>query len=67
MSPLSRLEDALRADVIILAVPFMAHSTIAAAATDWAGKTSCRCDEHVRRAAGAACRQSIKRRRGIRF
>lgn len=33
------LEDALRAEVIILAVPFMAHSTIAAAAPDWAGKT----------------------------
>ncbi len=33
------LEEALRADVIILAIPFMAHSTIAAAAPDWAGKT----------------------------
>ena len=33
------LEGALKADVIILAVPFIAHSTIAAAAPDWAGKT----------------------------
>ena len=33
------LEGALKADVIILAVPFRAHSTIAAAAPDWAGKT----------------------------
>ncbi|MGK5080823.1 NADPH-dependent F420 reductase [Janthinobacterium sp. HLX7-2] len=31
-------EDALKADVIILAVPFMAHPAIAAAAPDWAGK-----------------------------
>ncbi len=33
------LDDALRADVIILAVPFMAHPAIAAAMTDRAGKT----------------------------
>lgn len=33
------LEEALKAEVIILAIPFMAHSTIAAAAADWSGKT----------------------------
>lgn len=33
------LDDALRADVIILAVPYMAHPAIAAAMTDRAGKT----------------------------
>jgi predicted dinucleotide-binding enzyme len=33
------LQDALKADVIILAVPFMAHTSIAAAGKNWAGKT----------------------------
>ncbi len=32
------LEDALKADVIILAVPFRAHTAVAGAAPDWAGK-----------------------------
>src|SRR5471030_565931 len=33
------LEDALKADIILLAVPFWAHRDIANAATDWQGKT----------------------------
>ena len=33
------LTDALQADIIILAVPFLAHTAIAAAASNWAGKT----------------------------
>ena len=33
------LEDALKADVIILAVPFMTHPVIAATAPNWTGKT----------------------------
>lgn len=33
------LEEALKAEAIILAIPFMAHSTIAATAADWSGKT----------------------------
>lgn len=33
------LQDALKADVIILAVPFMAHTSVAAASTNWTGKT----------------------------
>lgn len=33
------LQDALRADIIILAVPFMAHTSVAAASKSWAGKT----------------------------
>ena len=33
------LQDALQADVIILAVPFMAHTAVAAAAPNWTGKT----------------------------
>jgi len=32
------LQDALKADVVILAVPFRAHQAIAGAATDWTGK-----------------------------
>ncbi len=33
------LTDALQADVIILAVPFLAHTAVAAAFQNWAGKT----------------------------
>ncbi len=33
------LEDALKAEVVILAVPFMAHTAVAAAAPSWVGKT----------------------------
>ena len=33
------LHDALQADVIILAVPFMAHTAVAAASVNWTGKT----------------------------
>jgi len=33
------LQDALKADIIILAVPFMAHTSVAAASTNWTGKT----------------------------
>jgi predicted dinucleotide-binding enzyme len=33
------MEDALKADTIILAVPFLAHTLIAAAAFNWVGKT----------------------------
>ncbi len=33
------LSDALEADVIILAVPFLAHASVAARASNWAGKT----------------------------
>lgn len=33
------LQEALQADTIILAVPFMAHTAVAAAASNWAGKT----------------------------
>ena len=33
------LQDALKADVIILAVPFMAHTSVAAASKNWTGKT----------------------------
>ena len=32
------LEDALKADVVILAVPFRAHRAVAAVATSWLGK-----------------------------
>ena len=32
------LQDALKADVIILAVPFRAHQAVANSAPDWAGK-----------------------------
>ena len=32
------LQDALRADVVILAVPFRAHPAVAAVASDWSGK-----------------------------
>lgn len=32
------LEDALKADVVILAVPFRAHASVAAALPDWSGK-----------------------------
>ena len=33
------LQDALAADIVILAVPFRAHAAVAAAASSWAGKT----------------------------
>jgi predicted dinucleotide-binding enzyme len=32
------LEDALKAEVVILAVPFRAHASVAAALPDWSGK-----------------------------
>lgn len=32
------LEDAVRADVVILAVPFRAHTKVAAASPDWSGR-----------------------------
>lgn len=32
------LQDALKADVIILAVPFRSHATVAAALSSWSGK-----------------------------
>lgn len=32
------LQDALKADVVVLAVPFRAHPAVAAAAPDWSGK-----------------------------
>lgn len=33
------LQDAIKADFIILAVPFLAHASVASAALNWAGKT----------------------------
>jgi predicted dinucleotide-binding enzyme len=33
------LQDAIKADFIILAVPFLAHTSVASAALNWAGKT----------------------------
>ena len=33
------LQNALQADTIILAIPFMAHTAVASAASNWAGKT----------------------------
>ena len=37
VTPLT-MQDALKADVIVLAVPFAAHVDVASAATDWQGK-----------------------------
>ena len=33
-----RIEDAVKADVVVLAVPFAAHSDVARAANSWEGK-----------------------------